>query len=70
MIIPSPTDFNEWNAGKIGDDALVRIEAFFADMLKGAEALGPRYALATMPLRAERDAAQAMLSRRREPQFR
>ncbi len=67
MKIPEQTDFDEWSAGKIGDAGLTRVEAFFAEMLSGAEALGPRYSLATMALRAEYNAAHSMLSRRREP---
>lgn len=66
MNIPSDTDFAEWNAGlQIGDAELVRIECFFAEMLAGAEALGPRYSLAAMALRAEHSAARSMLDRRR-----
>lgn len=67
MVIPDASDIAAWNAGQIGTDELVKVEAFFRDMLAGAEALGPRYSLATMSLRAEHNAAQAMLDRRREP---
>lgn len=64
MNIPPETDFVEWNAGQIGDAELARIEAFLADMLAGAEALGPRYSLAAVALRDELSAARRMLDLR------
>jgi hypothetical protein len=67
MDIPLPADFAAWNAGQLSDCQIILIEAFFAQMLAGAEALGPRYALATLALRAEHDAARSMLDRRRKP---
>lgn len=66
MIIPSQSTFNAWNVGQINDANLAIIETFLADMLMGVEALGPRYSLAAMALRAEHDAALSMLNRRRE----
>lgn len=67
MIIPDKSAFAAWDAGQIGTEDLECIEAFFLCMLTGAEALGPRYSLATMALRAEHNGAHAMLSRRKEP---
>lgn len=61
MHIPSESDFAAWNAGILDDRQLVEIEGFFAEMLAGAEALGLRYALAAMALRAEYKAASSML---------
>lgn len=64
MNIPQETDFIEWDAGQIGDTELARIEVFFAEMLAGARALGPRYYLAARALQAEHDSARVMRDRR------
>jgi hypothetical protein len=56
--LPSPETFDLWRKGEaITSAQLDDLEQFFAAMVKGAEALGPRFDLATTELRAEYDRA-------------
>jgi len=67
MYIPTKSHFLAWEKGVLDDCQLDTMAKFFAEMMAGAEALGPRYALATMALRLEHMAAQFMIiSRRKE----
>lgn len=52
--IPFPETLDLWNKGHpITDDQLNELERFFYAMMKGSEALGERFSLATTALRRE-----------------
>lgn len=66
MKIPTVADFAAWNKGlSLSDEQLTKLEAFFAQMLAGSEALGSRYELATWALRQEHECVKSLIYRRR-----
>ena len=65
--IPTPDDFDAWGKGLImANDALVRLDRFFAMMLEGAEAMGPKYAMMADAMRAQFNAAHSLIERRKD----
>lgn len=56
MNIPSEEDFAAWNRGTMSERQLNSLLEFYGEMLKGSEALGERFSLATNTLRLEHDA--------------
>ncbi len=58
FIVPASAILEAWDKGDaITDDQLSALKQFFSAMVRGCEALGQRYSLATMALRAEYDRA-------------
>ena len=65
--VPTRETMAEWDRGVcVSDDNLDEMQAFLANMLEGAQALGDRFALATMALRSELTRAEHMLRARRD----
>lgn len=63
---PTPAMMECWDRGEaISQADLDALEVFFAAMVAGCEALGPRYSLATMALRMEYDRATRIQGYRR-----
>lgn len=67
MNIPTSQDLETWEKGlPISDESLDKIEAFYREMLKGAEAIGPNFTVVTEWLRNRHDFMELLQRRRKD----
>lgn len=66
FTVPDDKTIRLWMRGDpITDDQLALLRSFFENMVAGSEALGERFSLATMALRAEMDRAEQITHHRK-----